>query len=70
MHSGRKLNWLFNRSRGEIIYNSPTNKYIFQVSTFQMGILLMFNSQEKYSIQEIIDATLLTEDYAIQVCEQ
>merc|ERR1712112_308516 len=39
-HSGRKLNWLFHMSKGELITNCFKNKYTLQASTFQMSVLL------------------------------
>ena len=46
-HSGRKLTWLWNMCKGEIRANytkSPTKiPYTFQVSTYQMAVLLLFN---------------------------
>jgi len=46
-HSGRKLTWLWQLCKGEMRANytkSPQKTpYTFQVSTYQMGILLMYN---------------------------
>merc|ERR1712107_300619 len=41
-HSGRKLNWLYHISKGELVTNCFKNKYTLQASTFQMSALLAF----------------------------
>ncbi|KAJ1549304.1 hypothetical protein HK405_005924, partial [Cladochytrium tenue] len=62
-HSGRKLNWHFLLSKGDLkanyIKGSKTG-YTYQVSTFQMGILLQFNSGLSFSWTELLDSTGLT----------
>jgi cullin 1 len=63
-HSGRKLNWLHQLSKGEVKTGYlPSNKagYTFQVSTYQMGVLLTFNSAESLSADDIRIATQLTD---------
>lgn len=46
-HSGRKLTWLWHMCKGELRANytkSPSKiPYTFQVSTYQMAVLLLFN---------------------------
>lgn len=47
-HSGRKLNWLHQLSKGEVKTNylkSNRAGYTFQVSTYQMGVLMLFNEE-------------------------
>jgi len=61
-HSGRKLNWCFNHSKGELkaTYAKASKAgYTFQVSTFQMGILLPFNDALSYTIEELTNITEL-----------
>ncbi|KAJ1510641.1 hypothetical protein HMI55_006909 [Coelomomyces lativittatus] len=60
-HSGRKLNWLFNFSRGELkAHFAPTKTmYTFQVSMYQMGLLLLYNSKLQYTFQELLNLTKL-----------
>ncbi|KAI4130965.1 MAG: hypothetical protein LQ338_001476 [Usnochroma carphineum] len=61
-HSGRKLTWLWNLCKGELKANYIKNTkipYTFQVSTFQMAILLLFNDQEEISYESLVDATML-----------
>jgi cullin 1 len=63
-HSGRKLNWLHQLSKGELKTRYlPSNKagYTFQTSTYQMGILLSFNNEENMTAEDIQIATQLTD---------
>lgn len=64
-HSGRKLTWLWQLCKGEIKANYIKNTkvpYTFQVSTFQMGILLLFNESDSLDYNEIQKATSLSND--------
>jgi cullin 1 len=38
LHSGRKLNWLYNMCKGEITTNCFKNRYMFQVSLLHFSI--------------------------------
>ncbi|KAI1007190.1 Cullin-1 [Podosphaera aphanis] len=61
-HSGRKLTWLWQLCKGEIKANyckGAKVPYTFQVSTYQMAVLLMFNEKDKNSYEEILAATKL-----------
>ncbi|KAL4809369.1 Cullin [Aspergillus unguis] len=62
-HNGRKLTWLWHMCKGEIKANYVKNTkvpYTFQVSTYQMGILLLFNENDTITYDEISKATKLT----------
>lgn len=64
-HSGRKLTWLWQLCKGEVKANYCRNTktpYTFQVSTYQMAILLLFNENDKNSYDDIIKATQLQSD--------
>jgi len=64
-HTGRKLTWLWQLCKGEIRANYIKNQkvpYTFQVSTYQMAILLLFNDYEKLDYAEIKDITKLTDE--------
>jgi len=64
-HSGRKLTWLWQFCKGEIKANYCKNQktpYTFQVSTYQMAILLLFNENDKNSYDDIVKATQLQSD--------
>lgn len=66
-HQGRKLTWLWQLCKGEIKANylrmpntksSPT----FQVSTYQMAILLLFNDSDTVTYEEIAEGTKLAKE--------
>ncbi|KAG5456026.1 MAG: Cullin, partial [Olpidium bornovanus] len=66
-YSGRKLNWLFQLSKAELKANYLCNKsggprasYTFQVSTYQVGILLQYNNSPSCTRLELLQATELT----------
>jgi cullin 1 len=64
-HSGRKLTWLWQLCKGEVKANYCKNQktpYTFQVSTYQMAVLLLFNENDKNSYDDIIKATQLQAD--------
>jgi len=67
-HSGRKLTWLWQLCKGEIRANytkSPQKTpYTFQVSTYQMAILLMFNDTQEdvVSYDDMVAATQITKE--------
>lgn len=64
-HSGRKLTWLWQLCKGEIKANYIKNTkvpYTFQVSTFQMGILLLYNESDTLDYADIEKATALSPD--------
>ncbi|TVY82793.1 Cullin-1 [Lachnellula suecica] len=64
-HSGRKLTWLWQFCKGEMKANYCKNQktpYTFQVSTYQMAILLLFNENDKNSYDDIVKATQLLPD--------
>ncbi|KAL1915654.1 uncharacterized protein VTP21DRAFT_6413 [Calcarisporiella thermophila] len=59
-HSGRKLNWLFHLCKAELKTNylkSAKTNYTFQVSFYQMGILLQYNTSDSYTLKELAVAT-------------
>ncbi|KHJ36163.1 putative cullin family protein [Erysiphe necator] len=61
-HSGRKLTWLWQLCKGEVKANYCNNTkvpYTFQVSTYQMAILLLFNENDKNSYEDVVTATKL-----------
>lgn len=64
-HDGRKLTWLWHLCKGEIkagyCKNSKT-PYTFQVSIYQMAILLLFNDKDAYSYEDMLSATQLSNE--------
>ncbi|KAK9884019.1 hypothetical protein WA026_004954 [Henosepilachna vigintioctopunctata] len=68
-HSGRKLNWLYNMSKGELHTNCFKNRYTLQASTFQMAVLLQFNVADSWSISQLEENTQIKSDFLIQVIQ-
>ena len=65
-HSGRKLTWLWQLCKGEMKANYIKNTkvpYTFQVSTYQMAILLLFNDTETVTYEDVQKATALSTDW-------
>ncbi|KAI2602836.1 Cullin-domain-containing protein [Hypoxylon sp. NC1633] len=64
-HEGRKLSWLWQLCKGEIktgYCRSSKTPYTFQVSVYQMAILLMYNSKDVHSYEDITEVTQLTNE--------
>ena len=65
-HSGRRLTWLWQLCKGEIKANYIKNTkvpYTFQVSTYQMAIMLLFNDSDTVSYEDMEKATALSADH-------
>lgn len=64
-HEGRKLTWLWQLSKGEVKTNytkSSKMGYTFQVSCYQMAVLLLFNEKDQQTYEEIQEATKLNQE--------
>ncbi|XP_072391679.1 cullin-1 isoform X1 [Diabrotica undecimpunctata] len=68
-HSGRKLNWLYNMSKGELNTNCFKNRYTLQASTFQMAVLLQYNVADSWTIAQLEENTQIKNDFLIQVVQ-
>ncbi|GMG06876.1 unnamed protein product [[Candida] boidinii] len=61
-HSGRKLNWIWNRSRCEVkanIAKPGKPSFSFKLTLFQLGLLLPFNDEETLTTSKLIEITAL-----------
>lgn len=66
-HSGRKLMWLYQMSKGEIVTNCFKNTYTIQASTFQMAVLLQYNSADSFTVQQLHESTQIRMETLTQV---
>ncbi|XP_031637973.1 cullin-1-like [Contarinia nasturtii] len=69
VHSGRKLIWLYNMCKGEIVTNCFKNRYTLQASTFQMAVLLQFNEQTSLTVQQLGENTGIAQENLLQVLQ-
>lgn len=70
MHTGRRVNWLYSKSKGEVVANCFSKKYTFVMSTYGIGILLQYNDKDSYKLHELAEATQLREDIVTQVSNE
>jgi len=64
-HEGRKLTWLWQLCKGEVKTSYCKNQkapYMFQVSVYQMAVLLLFNDKDVQTYEDISSATQLSND--------
>ncbi|UPK97134.1 hypothetical protein LCI18_008069 [Fusarium solani-melongenae] len=64
-HDGRKLTWLWHLCKGEIkagYCKASKTPYTFQVSIYQMAILLLFNEKDNNSYEDMLSATQLSSE--------
>ncbi|KAJ3340603.1 hypothetical protein HDU93_006718 [Gonapodya sp. JEL0774] len=63
-HNGRKLNWLFNMGKADLRTNYMKQKQqcTFNVSHFEMAVLLQYNDRTKYSWEELSVQTGIAAD--------
>jgi cullin 1 len=64
-HDGRKLTWLWQLCKGEVktsYCKSSKTPYTFQVSVYQMAILLLFNDKDVQTYDDIASVTQLTNE--------
>lgn len=64
-HEGRKLTWLWQLCKGELKVNYCKNSktpYTFQVSLYQMAVLMLFNGNEQNTYEDIAEATQMNSE--------
>ena len=66
-HSGRKLMWLYQHSKGELQTLFTKTKYILQVSTYQMTILVLFNKSIIWTVEQIQDETQIRYEILLRI---
>ncbi|PAA60823.1 hypothetical protein BOX15_Mlig030544g1, partial [Macrostomum lignano] len=66
-HEGRKLQYSYNYCRGELITNFTKNRYTLQVSTYQIAVLMMYNTETSYTVQDIAATTSIEPQVLQQV---
>ncbi|XP_018022062.1 cullin-1 [Hyalella azteca] len=66
-HNGRKLSWLYQMSKGEVVTHCFRNRYTLQASTFQIAVLLQFNSGTRWTIGQLQAMTSIPQDILLQV---
>jgi len=69
MHSGRKLNWLYHMSKGELVTHCFKSTYNITASTFQMSILLAYNESVSWTVGKLAVFTEIKEEILIQVLQ-
>jgi len=66
-HSGRKLNWLFQLGKGDLVTNYLKSKFTLTASTFQMAVLLQFNDADEWSFGQLFENTQIKRETLSQV---
>lgn len=56
-------------SKGEIVSNCFKNRYTLQASTYQMTVLLKYNEQISYTVQQLLEQTKIKDDSLYQVLQ-
>lgn len=65
--NGRKLHWLYQLSKGEIVTHCFKNQYTLSASTLQMAVLLQYNTGNVFTVRQLSENTQIEIDLLIQV---
>jgi len=69
-HTGKKLHWLWQNSKGELAFRpGKGGVYTLQASTFQMAVLLQFNSTDSFTVGQLQENTQLDKSILQQVLQ-
>lgn len=66
----RKLDWCYNMTRGEIVTNGFQKEFTFIVTAYQMVILLKYNDQLSYRMEELLEATEIEPEMFFSTLQQ
>ncbi|KHJ43802.1 cullin family protein [Trichuris suis] len=69
-HSGRKISWLHNYSKVEVLTNCFDRKYCLVMTLFQSSVLQQFNHADSYTVEQLQRVTLLPIEILQQVLWQ
>uniref|UniRef100_A0A5S6QL19 Cullin family profile domain-containing protein n=1 Tax=Trichuris muris TaxID=70415 RepID=A0A5S6QL19_TRIMR len=69
-HSGRKISWLHNYSKVEVVTNCFDRKYCLVMTMFQASVLQQFNHANDYTVEQLQKMTLLPIEILQQVILQ
>lgn len=58
-HNGRRLTWLYQLSKADVRLYTESKRYELNMTLYQVAILLLFNSGDAFTINEIINQTQL-----------
>ncbi|VUZ46751.1 unnamed protein product [Hymenolepis diminuta] len=64
---GTKLGWCFQVSHGDIVPLYTKRRFSFEVSTYQIAILMLFNNANCYTVRQITQLTNVEEYQVIQI---
>jgi len=60
-HQGRKLNWLHNLCKADLKIEIANKRYEVQTTSYQMGVLILFNNSSSMSLNDIQTFTSLSD---------
>lgn len=68
-HSGRRLAWLHQYSKGDVLYHCRGQTYSLIMSTYQMAVLLRFNDADELSVDQLSRLTHLERERLCAILE-